>query len=204
MRPVLRGLLWLPVMVALGWLLGFGWFLSQIWSPPSPPPPADGIVVFTGGADRVAAGLGLLYAGHAARLLVSGVGHQAALRDLANASGLDPAVLAPFAAQVTLGRAAGSTHGNALETEAWARQFHLGALIVVTAGYHMPRALAELRGRLPDVVLIPYAVQPPGMRAVPASGTWRFLAIEYSKFLAVELGLEAVAIQGKIGVERGE
>ena len=51
------------------------------------------------------------------------------------------------------------------------------SLIVVTAGYHMPRALAELRRALPDVTLYPVPVQPPAMRARrrhrPARVCWR-------------------------------
>jgi uncharacterized SAM-binding protein YcdF (DUF218 family) len=190
----MRRLIWLPLIVPLLWFAGFVWFLAEIRRPPEPPPHADGIVVLTGGAERVAAGLRLLREGNAGQLLVSGVGHAAALRDLATSSGLDPAAFSELAERITLGRSAGSTHGNALETQAWASRLHITSLIVVTAGYHMPRALAELRGSLPDVVLIPYAVQPPGMRsagrAIPAPAAWRLLAGEYSKFLAVELGLE--------------
>ncbi len=187
---MIRRLLWLAGGVALAWCAGFMWFLAQTTLPPTPPSHADGIVVFTGGADRVGMGLRLLRDGNARQLLVSGVGREVVLRDLAALSGIDTA---PMANTITLGRLASSTHGNAQETQEWATRLHIGSLIVVTASYHMPRALAELRRSLPDVVLIPYAVQPPGLRAMPTLASLRLLAGEYSKFLAVELGLEDLA-----------
>jgi uncharacterized SAM-binding protein YcdF (DUF218 family) len=198
----MRWLIWLAALPVLLWCAGFAWFVGVIWQPPAAPPHADGIVVLTGGAERVGAGLRLLQDGVAGQLLISGVGHEVALRDLAVISGVEPATLAARAESVTLGRAAGTTHGNALETQEWARRLHIGSLIVVTAGYHMPRALAELRASLPDVGLIPYAVQPPGMRAMPDTATWRFLAGEYSKFLAVQLGLAELAARLGVAMER--
>ncbi len=197
-----RALLLCLAAPIIAWGAGFAWFLAAIWQPAAPPPHADGIVVLTGGAERVAAGMRLLQDGVSGQLLVSGVGHEARLRDLATTTGLDPA---PFAAQadaITLGRTAESTHGNALETAEWVGRLHISSLIVVTAGYHMPRALAELRRRLPDVVLIPYAVQPPGMRAISDIATWRLFAAEYSKFLAVELGLGKWAQRLGVAMER--
>jgi uncharacterized SAM-binding protein YcdF (DUF218 family) len=197
-----RTALWLLTLPLLAWCVGFAWFLAAIWQPAVSPPHADGIVVLTGGAERVAAGLRLMQDGVAGQLLVSGVGHEARLRDLATTTGLDPAPLAAQADSITLGRNAESTHGNALETAEWVARMRIGSLIVVTAGYHMPRALAELRRRLPDVVLIPYAVQPPGMRAISDVATWRLFAAEYSKFLAVKLGLAELASRLGVAMER--
>ena len=179
----------LPAALALGLTLGFGVFVREAWRPASLPPRADGIVVLTGGADRVAVGLRLLEQGAADRLLVSGVGRTASFADLAHRAGA-ALTLAPA---VTLGRIAETTHGNAAETAAWARTNHIASLIVVTAGYHMPRALAELRASLPGIPLTPIPVQPPGMRDAASAATWRLLAGEYAKFLAVELGLADIA-----------
>lgn len=186
-------LLWIAAACVAAWCAGFFWFAQQAWRGPEPLPHADGIVVLTGGADRVAAGLRLLDSRVSDRLLVSGVGSQAGFRELAQRAGADPAQIAHLAAKVTLGRAAASTHGNAVETEEWARAHGITSLIVVTAGYHMPRALAELRARLPGVSLTPAPVQPPAMRAAHALNTWRLLLGEYMKFLAVELGVAEFA-----------
>ena len=61
--------------------------------------------------------LRLLADGAAERLLVSGAGEKTDLAALAHLAGVDPA---PLEQQITLGHAAHSTRGNALETVAWA------------------------------------------------------------------------------------
>jgi uncharacterized SAM-binding protein YcdF (DUF218 family) len=184
-----RAWLFLPAAGLLAWGSGFAWFVQQAWQPGweqrSPPPRADGIVVLTGGAERVAVGLKLLEQGASSRLLVSGVGAQASFRDLAHLAGVD-AALAP---QVTLGRAAASTHANAAETADWAHAHSVRSLIVVTAAYHMPRALEEMRASLPEVTLIAAPVQPPGMRSMRDARAWRRLLGEYTKFLAAGAGV---------------
>jgi uncharacterized SAM-binding protein YcdF (DUF218 family) len=162
---------------------GFAWFVSVAEETGAPPPHADGIVALTGGADRIETALHLLVAGQADLLLVSGVAHGAALPELARRVELDPTTLVT---RVTLGRNATSTFGNAGETAAWARQHDIHSLIVVTAGYHMPRAMLELRRALPDVALHPVPVQPPGMRE---PGMMRLLFVEYLRLIAAACGL---------------
>ena len=49
---------------------------------------------------------------------------------------------------------------NAEETASWARENGIHSLIVVTAGYHMPRAITELTRALPDVALHPSRLPP--------------------------------------------
>jgi len=175
------------------WCAGFAWFAAQAWRPAEPLAHADGIVVLTGGAERVAAGLRLLEAGVSARLLISGVGGRVMFDELAQLAGAEARLVAVLAPKVTLGRAAASTHGNAMETAQWARTHAISKLGVVTAGYHMPRALAELRRQLPWVVLVPAPVQPPAMHALAALNTWRLLVGEYVKFLAVISGIAHLA-----------
>ena len=58
---------------------------------------------------------------------------------------------------------AGTTYGNALEAADWAHTYHLRTLIIVTADYHMPRAMLEMRRHLPGITLIPAPVRPPAM-----------------------------------------
>jgi hypothetical protein len=53
---------------------GFAWFVASAGSVATPPPHADGIVVLTGGAERVETALRLLAEDQARLLLVSGVG----------------------------------------------------------------------------------------------------------------------------------
>jgi uncharacterized SAM-binding protein YcdF (DUF218 family) len=176
------------LVLASGWAAGFAWFLHIAVEATAPPPPADGIVVLTGGAERVETALRLLAEGRARLLLVSGVGGAAEFNELAHRAGVAPS-LAP---RVTLGRAAASTRGNAAETADWARAHGLHSLIVVTAGYHMPRALTELGRALPEVALYPVAVLPPALRGERDAATLRLLAGEYTKWLATEAGLSAL------------
>ena len=63
------------------------------------------------------------------------------------------------------------------------------SLLVVTAGYHMPRALLEIGRALPEEILYPVPVQPPALRGPGGVGTARLLAVEYTKWLAAHLGL---------------
>ena len=167
------------------WGVGFARFNSIARQTREPPAAADGIVVLTGGADRIETALRLLVEGRAPYLLVSGVAHGADMSDLMRRVPLD----ADQASRVTLGHAAQSTTGNAAETAPWARAHKVRRLIVVTAGYHVPRALLEVQRALPDVELQAVAVQSPALRSAPPAAAVRVLAGEYDKLLAVRFGL---------------
>jgi uncharacterized SAM-binding protein YcdF (DUF218 family) len=188
------------VLLALLWGAGFAWFLRTALAEASPPPQADGIVALTGGASRVETALRLLADGRARLLLVSGVGGAAEFSELAHLAGVDPRLRD----RVTLGRVAASTRGNAAETADWVRDNGIRTLIVVTAGYHMPRALAELGRALPEVALYPAPVLPPGLRGGGNDAAMlRLLAGEYTKWLAAEVGLSVLDPRGGVRPEHG-
>lgn len=89
---------------------------------------------------------------------------------------------------VDMGFQAANTVGNARETAAWARLHGFRSLIVVTADYHMPRSLLELRAALPGVRLTPYPVRTGEVEANDwqhDSGNARRLLVEYCKYLAI-------------------
>lgn len=146
-------------------------------------PEADGVVVFTGGGERVAAAMALLNDGAAKRLLISGVNPTVTRPELAE---LWPGKAETFECCVDLGLQAQTTTGNASELDAWTRANGFSSLILVTSEFHMPRALVEARERLPDVTITPYAVASGliGADGRPASfAEWRRVGAEYSKFL---------------------
>ncbi len=176
------------VLLAGAWAVGFLAFMVVVWaaSPPNPIPHADGIVALTGGDDRVAAALALLAEQDAPALLISGAGRGTYLGDF-TADDADAATR--YASEITLGHAALSTRGNAVETAAWANAHHMQSLIIVTADYHMPRASLEIQRRLPNVKLIEVPVRPPAISHLFGLPTLRLLAVEYSKYLAVRSGL---------------
>ena len=67
---------------------------------------------------------------------------------------------------------------------------------MVTASYHMPRALTELAQAMPDVTLLPVPVMPPGMQGPAGMGDVakiRLMATEYTKWLAATLRLTGLA-----------
>ena len=180
----------LLAILALGWCGGFAWFVYTATEPGPAVPQADGIVVLTGGARRIEVALDLLARDRARLMLISGVSEHLDLDQLTHAAGL---TLPPgLAGRIALGHSATSTVGNAMETAAWARANGLRSLIVVTAGYHMRRALAEIGTALPDVPLHPDPVRPPALTR-PGLGTLRLLASEYTKWLAVLIGLTGSA-----------
>lgn len=173
-------------------LAGFVVFVATVPTEPpapAPAPPGAGIVVLTGGAGRVAEGLRLLAAEPSSRLLVSGVHQAATLGELERPEGIAPAALA---GRVTLGRRAASTRGNAEEAAQWAREHELDTVVVVTAGYHMPRALLMLRRALPEARLIAHPVTPAPFREPRwwlRPGVLRLAAGEYVKLLGALVGL---------------
>lgn len=149
--------------------------------------PADGIVVLTGGADRIADAAQLLAAGRGARLLITGVHPATTLEEIGRGVAVARDRLRCCA---DIGRSALNTRGNAIETAQWAHARGFHSLIVVTSSWHMPRALVELGRALPDVELIPYPVVTDRMRAVPwwrSFATSRLLFVEYLKYLVAHL-----------------
>jgi uncharacterized SAM-binding protein YcdF (DUF218 family) len=179
---------WVVLALLLSWAAGLAWFIRDAARSDPAPPRADGIVALTGGADRVETALRLLAAGRAQWLLVSGIGPSTELAALARRADLNAA---PLASQIQLGRQATSTRGNAAETAAWVRAKDIHSLIVVTAWYHMPRALTEIGRAVPGVAVYPAPVDPEGSRR-PSLTLAHLLAEEYIKYLVARLDLTAL------------
>lgn len=184
----------LILIVAMIWVVGLLAFSARIArSTPAPPPaPADGIVALTGPSTaRIAAGMKLLEDGRGQRMLVSGVNREASREDI---RGVAKAPGRIYDCCVDLGFQAANTVGNGRETAEWARTHHFRNLIVVTADYHMPRAILELHGSLPEASLTPYPV---ATDEVDAKHWWRTMSgakrmvLEYCKYMVI-LAREAV------------
>lgn len=117
---------------------------------------ADGIVVLTGGTERVPAGLDLLQNGFAPRLLISGVDPRADGENLLN----NHPAKSKLSCCITLGVFAEDTHGNAKEAAGWVKKYSIKSLIVITSNYHMRRALLEFHQALPETTIHHYSVNP--------------------------------------------
>ena len=170
------------------WAVGLMAFTARIErSTPAPEPErAQAIVALTGNANlRITSAVRLLELGKGERLLVSGVNPDVTRDEL---QGVSKATRRLYDCCVQLGFDAADTKGNAAETAAWVADRDYRSLIVVTADYHMPRAILEMRGALPRVNLIPYPVATP---EVDAHRWWRTnvgarrMIVEYCKYLAV-------------------
>lgn len=183
MARLTRGTAKLLLVGAAAFAGGFAAFVVTLPQPEQGVPDGQGIVVLTGGDDRIEVALGLLAQGHGERLLISGVNRATGRVALKNQHHGDAA----FDCCVDIGWEAQNTPGNAVEAARWARANGYTQLIVVTASYHMPRALLELGAQMPGVTLVPYPVVP---TALTRSDAWRnpetlsLLAGEYSKYVA--------------------
>ncbi|ACG77042.1 conserved hypothetical protein [Phenylobacterium zucineum HLK1] len=185
------------LVLALIWFAGLFAYAHRVQqsTPARLPPPADGIVALTGAGskERIAAAIGLLEDGYGRRVLVSGVNPEASREDIRN---LSRAVRRLYDCCVDLGFTAADTVGNARETAEWTEAMRYRSLTIVTADYHMPRAMLELRAVFhgTGVRLSTYAVPTPALKS---SHWWRqpraarLMVVEYCKYLAI-LGREAV------------
>ena len=190
------------LVIGLVWLCGLMAFADRVsrLTPAPLPQAADGVVVLTGAGSnaRLDTGMAVLEAGLARRLLVSGVNREASREDIRLVS---KAARRLYDCCVDLGFTAANTLGNARETAEWARAMRFQSLIIVTADYHMPRAMLELKSALPGVRLQPYAAATP---VVEARRWWRtrsgarLMIREYSKYITV-LGRETVRRLGPWG-----
>lgn len=166
------------ILLALG--AGFAWFA---WSLPTEEVNlqrnADGIVALTGGGSRVNEALELLALKRAQRLLISGANPSTNAKEIMR---LHPEFAGVVKCCIDFDRSL-NTLGNAVETRKWAERRSIGSLIVVTSGYHMPRALAEIGRQLPGVTLIAYPVFSEQLRSESWLAAARRVGVEYLKFV---------------------
>jgi uncharacterized SAM-binding protein YcdF (DUF218 family) len=192
-------LVFVILVIWMAGLLEFGDRVARL-TPADEPTAAEGIVALTGGSDqRLEAATRLLEAGKGRRLLVSGVNPKATRQDLWGVTG---AAKPLFDCCVDLGFTAADTVGNARETAEWARSLGYHSLILVTADYHMPRAMLELRAALPSATITAYPVATRDLDAQhwqASQAGMRRVALEYCKYLAI---LARETVRG-IGTHRG-
>lgn len=163
--------------LALIWLLGFVWF-AMLLPQPLGDWRTDGIVVFTGGPNRIDRALDLLEDGQAKRLLISGVDRDVRSAELAHTYHRPQAL---FDCCVALGRQAVDTRSNGEEVAGWVARRGYRSIRLVTTDWHMRRARFEVERALPDNIVII-------TDAVPSRPSFRTLWIEYHKLLLRRLG----------------
>lgn len=159
------------------WLLGFVWF-AMFLPQPLGDWRTDGIVVFTGGPNRIDRALDLLADRQAKRVLISGVDRDVRAVELAETYHR-PVEL--FDCCVALGREAVDTRSNGEEVAGWVARRNYKSIRLVTTDWHMRRARFEVERALPDDVAIL-------SDAVPSRPSFGALWIEYHKLLLRRLG----------------
>ena len=177
----------LGFVLALGvvaYIVGFLIFASTLdKSPAGEIAAADGIVVLTGGPDRINEAYRLLEDKKGRRLLITGVHPEVGATSLKH---IVPGESEKFDCCVDIGRQAADTIGNANETADWVRRHRYRSIILVTSSYHLPRALVELKRTIPKIKVTPYPVFQTNLHlngwwAYP--GTTKLLIAEYTKYL---------------------
>ena len=188
MRRLMRALSLIVLAAAAVLGAGFVWFVLHVPDTEvALDRNADGIVVLTGGASRIADAIELLATGHGKRLLISGVHRATSSAEIARSN---PRYQNLVACCVDLDHSAVNTTGNAIETRRWVRDRGFSSLIVVTSAYHMPRTMAELARQLPDVALVPFPVVTEKLRNEPwwtSALTAKLILSEYAKFVLAQL-----------------
>ena len=161
--------------------------LHDFWTRLGAPLPHGGLpdvaVVFTGQFDRIELALALFDNQRINQLFISGVNPLAGI-DLDNFAAqfaVSSAVISALAVgEIMLGPDANSTFENAVETACWlAQSQEIGAVILITGRYHMPRASLTLERAVPSQLEI-IRVSPDG----PGGALSGVARSEFTKFLA--------------------
>jgi uncharacterized SAM-binding protein YcdF (DUF218 family) len=193
----LTKILLVVVFYLLVWLGGFLYFVH--WVPLEEPdyaklPSIDGIIVLTGGSNRIERALDILLEEHAGNLLITGVDERVELKDMLQAVNraehANPDMENPLSDRIDMGYSAQDTKGNAKEALAWMGANSYTSALVVTANYHLPRAMFEFRALMPDKTFIPYPVLPENVYADQwwhYPGTAKLLISEYHKLVVAYL-----------------
>lgn len=170
-----------PSFVAV-WAAGFMAFVYHAYNYPLNLDQTEGIVILTGGTDRLKTGLELLKQDKSENLFISGVHKNVGLDEINKDIDLS--------GHITLGYLAESTLENAKETAQWVKKHKFDSLRLVTSFYHMPRSLLEFKTILPAVKIIPHPVI---SKRFKRAAWWQDTSIlkvllsEYHKYLLMSL-----------------
>lgn len=178
---IVRGLV-IALCAALVVLGGFFAFWQRsVNLQAKPQAQADGIVVLTGGPERISTAIRLLEDKAARRLLISGVHPQTSAREIRRITGAGQDL---FRCCIDLDKRAPDTRGNAEEARRWAADKGFKRLLIVTSDYHILRAMREFSRAMPEAELLPCPVAGrDGQDPLHNSSSLRLWFSEYVKYL---------------------
>ncbi len=184
----------LLILLILGFVAGLFWYAGQIPAAPSGyTQRTDAVIVLTGGSKRLGKGFRLLRERKAKELLITGVGKGVTLAELLSQQQLDSLEDAIDARAISLDYAAISTATNATAAHDWMEQKGFKTARLVTANYHMPRALLEFGAAMPTIEFYPEPVFPEKEFQQDAwymePNSIKLLTLEYLKYIVTSLKL---------------
>ena len=160
----------------LVWAFGFVWFAVALPGPLGPRR-TDAAIVLTGSSGRIEHAIAVLRSGQTPRLLVSGVDREVKPREFQVQYKVPSALMKCC---ITLGYAAFDTRSNAIEAGDWIVANNAKSVRLITADWHMRRAVLEIRRELPPGVAL-------YRDAVPSQPSLATLFLEYHKLIARKL-----------------
>lgn len=115
----------------------------------------DGIVILTGGKDRIQTGMALFKDVQAKRVLISGVDKIVNLNVIKHKQlkGYDH-----LHQYTDIGYGAVNTFSNAIESAFWVRSHNFQTIGLVTSRFHIPRSLWLFKKAMPEVTILPIVV----------------------------------------------
>lgn len=147
--------------------------------PYQPKQKTDALVVLTGGDGRIEEGFRLWKDGLSANIFISGV-HPDVSRDTILSKWTHSDTLPKCCLEID--NKATTTMENAIETEKWVQAQGVRSIRLITADFHMNRALIELKQTIPNVKILPHPVSSSEAQ-IERSWFWYMIFIEYNKIL---------------------
>jgi uncharacterized SAM-binding protein YcdF (DUF218 family) len=187
----MRMLSFILFIILASWGLALAVFVHSLPKQETPTTiKTDAIIVLTGGSARVERGFTTLAEGAAPILMISGVGKSVTLQEMliAHADAATREKIRQQGSSIVLDHVAVTTQTNAREIAQFVRDRKLHSLRIITAHYHMPRSMAEIKTAVPGVEIVPDAVFPSGFQRDQwwKHQTSRSLVLsEFHKYLAV-------------------
>jgi len=146
----------------------------------------DGIIVFTGGENRVQSGIDLISNNIGKRLFISGVNPDTNIFDISEQILSDKDLLICC---IDLGKRAHNTIENAIESIDWIKNNNYKNIIIVTSNYHMKRSLFILRNFDSRINFVPHNVQSKFLqnKNITIYGKMKTIVSEYVKLTYTRL-----------------
>ena len=174
--------------ILIFWLMGLVWFVNQVPKQISyDKSQTDAVVVLTGGKNRLDTGLKLFFKGYAKQLFISGVALDGG--DMKNLLKVAQRSSNRLACCINVGFST-NTAENAFETSTWINSSGFQSFRLVTATYHMPRSLLEMKYQMPDIKIIPNPVFPILFKRESWwlwPGTIKLLTSEFNKYIFAKI-----------------